>query len=165
MGGSARPSMASVQRSLIVGILVGLLLGCGLGAGLVGLYIRQNPPVYAGGAYPNELTTNYQDHYLAMVIDSYIVNQQLDLATNRLLTFDQATKIRELGRWSANYVAAGRAVEGQLVNDLAAKLRQAEGWSPEVIATEVGKLAAEYQNDPARQQAVNTFGAALGVVP
>lgn len=161
----SRPSIKSVQRTLIVGVLVGLILGCAIGAGLVGLYIQQNPPVYSGGAYPNELTKNYQDHYIAMVIDSYLVNRQFNLAQERLKTFDPATKIKAMGKWSVTYTTNGQAAEAQAVLELATKLKQAENWSPDVIAAQVGQLAAEYQGDSAKLQAVNAFGANLNVVP
>lgn len=160
-----RPSIKSVQRTLIVGVLVGLILGCAIGAGLVGLYIQQNPPVYAGGAYPNELTKNYQDHYIAMVIDSYQVHRNFADAQNRLKSFDPATKINALGRWSVAFTTNGQAAEAQSVNELAANLKAAENWSPDVIAAQVGQLANEFQGDSARLQAVNAFGANLNVVP
>ncbi len=165
MSVSTRPSIKSVQRTLIVGVLAGLILGCAIGAGLVGLYIRQNPPVYAGGAYPNELTQNYQDHYIAMVIDSYQVNRQLNLAQERLKTFDQATKIQALGKWYVAYTTNGQAPEAQAVAELATNLKTAENWDPNVIAAQVGQLATESQGDSARLQAINSFGATLGVVP
>ena len=85
MGESTRPSVQSVQRSLLIGILIGIIFGCVIGAALVGLYVWQNPPIYAGGAYPAELTESYQDHYLAMAIDSYIVNQQADVALGNVI--------------------------------------------------------------------------------
>ena len=163
--GESRPSFQAVQKSLILGAVVGFLLGCVIGAGLVGLYIRQNPPVYAGGAYPNELTPNYQDQYLAMVIDSYIVNRQPELAQERLKTFDAATQIRALGRWSAIYVASGRATEAQAVNELAVALKNRENWSPETISAVASELATEYQNDSAKAQAITSFASALGQVP
>jgi hypothetical protein len=55
MNGS-RPSIQSVQRSLIFGVLAGLIVGCLVGAGL-GLYYawKVNPAVYGGGSYPAEL--------------------------------------------------------------------------------------------------------------
>ncbi len=165
MSGSTRPSFQAVQRTLVMGALIGLILGCVIGAGLVGLYIRQNPPVYEGGAFPSELTENYQDHYMAMVIDSYIVNRQVNLAQERLKSFTAAEKIRALGRWSANYVANGQAVEAQLVNELAAALKAAENWSPETISEVAQGLTALYQGDPARIQAITTFTAQLGQVP
>jgi len=163
--GESRPSFQVVQKSLLLGAVVGILLGCIVGAGLLGLYLRQNPPVYAGGAHPNELTANYQDHYLAMVIDSYIVNRQPDIAQERLKTFDEATKIRALGRWSAVYVAGGRAAEAQAVNELAGALKNAENWSPETISAVASELATEFQGDSARAQAVTSFASALGQVP
>jgi hypothetical protein len=157
--------MKSVQRTLIVGVVAGLIFGCAIGAGLVGLYVWQNPPVYAGGAYPNELTENYQDHYFAMVVDSYQVNQQLSLAQERLKTFDPATKSDSLGRLFVTYTINGQAPEAQAVIRLATELKTAENWDPNVIAAAVSGLAAEAQGDSAKLQAVNSFGATLGVVP
>jgi len=165
MSVSDRPSMQSVQRSLLVGLLIGLILGLIIGAGIVGVYIRQNPPVYSGGAYPNELSPNYQDHYLAMVIDSYIVNRQADVAKERLKTFSEAQKIKALGRWSAIYVAGGRAAEAQAVNDLAVALKDAEGWSPETVSQAASELATEFKDDGAKAQAITTFANRLGQVP
>jgi hypothetical protein len=167
MSESERPSIQSVQRSLLIGILVGVVFGCVAGAALVGIYVNQNPPVYAGGAYPAELTESYQDHYLAMTVDSYIVNQQSDVALERLKTFDQQDKIRVLGERSAAYVAAGRGVEAQLINNAAVALKSTEGWDDNAVKIVVGELALEYQSDPAKAQAINTFSAQLlqGQVP
>jgi hypothetical protein len=138
-----------------------------IGAALVGLYVWQNPPVYAGGAYPAELTESYQDHYLAMAIDSYIVNQQADVALERLKSFEANEKIRILAERSAAYVAAGRGVEAQLINNAAVALKSSEGWDENTIMAVVGDLAIRYQTDPARAQAINSFSAQLlnGKVP
>ncbi|MBN1995669.1 MAG: hypothetical protein JW953_23480 [Anaerolineae bacterium] len=163
MAGS-RPSIQSVQRSLIIGVLAGLIFGCIAGLVFSYLYIRLDPPVYQGGAYPEELAPGYQSHYLAMVVDSYIVNHDEKEAQRRLQTFDQATKIRVLGERFTVYVANGQAVEAQAVSDLAGQLKNLEGWSAETISAEVGKLAAEYQGDSAKMQAVTSYGAALNVV-
>lgn len=165
MSASTRPSMQSVRKSLIVGLIAGLIFGCIIGAALVGIYIRLNPPVWEGGAYPAELTDNYQDHYLAMVIDSYIVNRQVDLARERLKTFDDEEALRALGRWSATYVANGQAVEAQVVNELAAALNVAEAWDPQMVSRVAQDLSAEYTGDNARIQGITTFFAQLGQVP
>jgi hypothetical protein len=163
---SVRPSIQSVQRSLLFGILGGAILGCLLGAALVGLYIRRNPPVYQGGAFPSELTDAYQNHYLAMVVDSYIANQQAELAADRLKTFDQRRKIMVLGERSAAYVAAGRGPEAQLINNLAVALKSMEGWDEATIQSAISELSTTYQADPARSQAISTFSAQLlGQVP
>jgi hypothetical protein len=111
------------------------------------------------------LTKNYQDHYIAMVIDSYAVNRDVSLAQKRLQEFDQATKIRALGQWSAAYSTAGRGPEAQAVNELAVNLKQAEQWDPNVISTEMGQLATAAQGDSAKLQAINAYGAVLDVVP
>ncbi len=161
MSDATRPSMQSVQRSLFIGALIGLVVG--LVVGIIGsiIYVRLNPPVYQGGAYPNELTSAYQKHYLAMVVDSYIVNQEQQVAQERLKSFDAAAKIQALAERSAAYVAAGRPAEAQLINDLAVKLKSAEGWSDDAIKSVVDDLTARYQTEPARAQALGTFNAAL----
>lgn len=165
MSGSTRPPIQAVQRSLIVGVLAGLLLGCIAGLAFGTYYAWQvDPAVYSGGAYPDDLSPGYQANYLNTVIDSYIINRQVENAQQSLREFDQSTKIRALGRRAAEYAAVGRATEAQAVNDLAVALRDTEGWSPETIAAEVGTLAAEFQGDQARTDAINNFGAALGVV-
>lgn len=165
MSASTRPSMQSVRKSLIVGLIAGLIFGCAIGAALVGIYIRLNPPVWEGGAYPAELTENYQDHYLAMVIDSYIVNRQVDLARERLKTFDDEKVLRALARWSATYVANGQAVEAQLVNELAAARNVAEPWDPQMVSRVAQDLSVQYAGDNARIQGITTFFAQLGQVP
>ncbi len=166
MSESSRPSIQSVQRSLIIGAVVGLLLGCAVGAGLVGFYIRQNPPIYQGGAYPNEMTNAYQNHYLAMTVDSYIINRQPEVAEERLKTFSDPVQIRILAERSAAFVAAGRGVEAQLINELAVQLKESQGWKDDTIKSVVGKLAVDYQDDPARAQALGAFSAQmLGAVP
>ncbi len=166
MSESTRPSINAVQRTLIVGVLAGLVLGGILGLVLGLIYAwRIDPATYAGGARPNELTNNYQDHYIAMVVDSYAVNRDLSLAQKRLQSFDPATKIRALGQWSAAYSTAGRGPEAQAVNELAVNLKQAENWDSNVISAEMGQLATAAQGDSARLQAINAYGQVLGVVP
>jgi hypothetical protein len=100
-----------------------------------------------------------------MVIDSYLTNGQVDTARERLKTFDEATKIEALGRWSAIYVAAGRGPEAQAINQLAVQLSQLESWSPETVSSVAGRLAVEFQNDTARAQAITSFASQLGQVP
>jgi len=159
--------MQSVQRSLIMGALLGLILGCLIGGG-VGLYYawRINPAVYGEGAFPDDLAPGYKSHYLDMVVDSYIVNRQVDYAKNRLQAFSNKEVITALGERSVAFVANGQAVEAQAVNDLAAELSRANNWDPNVVvAAQVSTLAVKYQSDAAKSQAVNTFGASLGVVP
>ena len=110
----SRPSMQSVQRSLIMGIVLGLIFGCLIG-GAAGLYYAwmMNPAVYADGAYPNDLAPGYQSHYFDMVVDSYIVNRQASYAQNRLQSFSDAQVITALGERSVAFVANGQAVEAQ----------------------------------------------------
>jgi hypothetical protein len=79
--------MSSVQKTLGMGILIGLICGVLFGISAAALYIRQYPPTYQGGAYPSELTPAYQKHYMAMVVDSYIVNKSPNVALNGLKTF------------------------------------------------------------------------------
>jgi hypothetical protein len=160
--------MQSVRRTLLVGVLAGLILGCILGT-IAGTYYawQIDPAVYVDGAYPPDLAPGFQRHYLAMVIDSYVVNQEADVAAVRLQPFDQRTKIRALAERSAAYVAAGRGVEAQLINDLTVALKNSENWNEDTIKAVVSELATEYQSDPARGQAINTFSAQVleGQIP
>lgn len=164
---STRPSFQSAQRFLIIGILAGIIFGIILGFIISYVYITQNPPVYQGGAYPDELTEAYQNHYKAMVVDSYIVNQEPDVAVERLKRFDPYAQILILGERSAAYVAAGRGVEAQLINNLAVTLKNSQGWDDETIKGAIAELTERYQTDPARSQAISTFSAQLlnGQVP
>ncbi|MDX1520628.1 MAG: hypothetical protein R3264_03290 [Anaerolineae bacterium] len=168
--GTSRPSMQSVQRSLLIGILAGVLFGCILGTVFGTYYAWQvNPAVYSDGAFPSDLTNNYQDHYIATVVDSYTVNRNVEVANERLKTFDPTTQVRALGRRSADFVANGQAVEAQLVNELALNLKNQNAWSDEAIQGAISQLSTEYQSqgDTARSQAVNTFSADLldGAIP
>lgn len=168
MSESTRPSMQAVQRSLLIGILAGVLLGCILGTSLGAYYAwYRNPAVYAEGAQPKELTNGYQNHYLAMTIDSYIINQDVQVVQERLKTFTPRTKVLALGQQAAAYVEAGRSAEAQLINNLAVNLKGSEGWPDEVIKGVVSELSTQYQPYPARLQAINTFSAQLlgGQVP
>jgi hypothetical protein len=159
---STRPSFFRSQRFIAFGLVIGLLLGCALGSGAGLYYAWQMAPVsYQGGAYPSELTQAYQNHYLAMVVDSYLVNQQLDIAIERLKTFDTATQVRMLAERSASYVSAGRGVEAQLINTLALELRNRGNWDEATIQNVIADLTVEYQADPARAQAISSFSAQL----
>ena len=168
MGESARPSFQSVQRSLLIGILAGIIFGCILGTAF-GLYYawQVDPAIYSDGAFPSDLTSNYQGHYMATVVDSYIVNRQVNLALARLATLDDATVIRALGERSAAFVANGQAVESQLVNELALNLKNTAGWNDDTIKGVIGDLSTKYQQDNARAQAINTYSAQLleGQIP
>ncbi len=130
---------------------------------MVGFYIRQNPPVYQGGSFPDEMTAAYQDHYLAMVIDSYVLNPQQDvtLESERLKRFSPETKIYMMGKRAADYVAAGRAAEAQFIINLAQSLKETEGWNDDTIRKVIGNLTSQYQSDPARSQAISSFSAQL----
>ena len=160
--GTSRPSMESVQRSLVIGILAGVIIGCLLGL-LVGTYYAWNvdPAVYVDGAQPNELESNYQAHYIATVIDSYQVNRNVGEAQDRLKTFAPDEQIRALGQRSADFVANGQGVEAQLVNELALNLKSVNGWSDETIQNAVRQLSIENQDNSARSQGINTFSAEL----
>jgi len=99
------------------------------------------------------------------VSNAYLVDRLVENAQTRLQTIDDATVIMALGERSVALVANGQAVEAQAVNELAAKMSVANEWDPNVVAKQVSTLAVKYQNDAAKAQAVNTFGASLGVVP
>lgn len=164
---SNRPSMQSANRFLIVGAVIGIVLGCIGGLAASYMYVVYNPPVYAGGAYPSELTNSYQDHYLAMVIDSYLVNQQAEAASERFKAFTPARVVRVLGEWSAAYAANGRTAESQVINQLAVELNQSENWDSAMVADVLGQLQSQFEanNEPAKAQIITTLASQLGQVP
>ncbi|MCB0155673.1 MAG: hypothetical protein KDF65_12825 [Anaerolineae bacterium] len=160
--GISRPSMQSVQRSLVIGVLAGAVVGCLLGLVFGTYYAWQvNPAVYSGGAYPRELTAGYQTQYIASVVDSYIVNRNVDAARERLKTFSPAQQIEALGQRSADFVANGQAVESQLVNELALNLKSTSGWDDQVVEDAIARLSVASQADSARTEAVNAFSVNL----
>ncbi len=168
--GTSRPSIQEVQRPLILGVLAGVLFGCLLGT-VFGTYYAWNvdPAVYQGGAHPNEWNPEYQSHYIATVVDSYNVNRNANLASERMKIFDASTQIRELGELSTAFVANGQAAEAQVVNDLATALKGVNSWDDTTIQNVVAQLSTEISsNDPdgRKAQGLNTFSAdLLGAIP
>ncbi|MDM8532599.1 hypothetical protein QUF63_15625 [Anaerolineales bacterium HSG25] len=163
----SRPPLKSAQQFLIVGLLIGILAGCIGGSGFVYMYTNTTDLVYKGGAYPDELTTNYQDHYLAMTIDSYLVNEQLDQVEQRFQSFPPVPQIRALARQSTAYAASGRTAEAQMINGLAAQLKLSGGWTNAIIEPVLVDLSAQYQaeGNAAKPQALNDFSlVVLGAV-
>ncbi len=171
MSDSAKPSIQSVQRSLIIGLLFGVIFGCVAGIGLSFFYISNTPAKYVGGAYPNEMTNRYQDHYLAMTVDSYIIAPDAKVVQERLKQFKNEVKIATLAERSVAFAAAGRAPEAQLITSLAVELKEREQWNEDTIKNVLAGLSTTYQTDPekadpAKAQAVGAFSQQmLGVVP
>ncbi|MDM8529418.1 hypothetical protein QUF58_14585 [Anaerolineales bacterium HSG24] len=159
----SRPPFKSAQQFLGFGLLVGILVGCIVGSGIVYTFINTTDFVYVGGAYPNELTINYQDHYLAMTIDSYLANQQLDQVEQRFQSFPPVAQIRALARQSAAYAASGRTAEAQMINDLGIKLKTNGGWTNEPIKSVLADLSTQYQaeGNAIKSQALNDFSLAV----
>jgi hypothetical protein len=126
-----------------------------------------NQSVSEGGAYPNELTVNYQAHYLAMVIDSYIVNQQTEVARERFKTFSEQDKIEALVIQTVHYAIEGQSREAQLAIELAVYLGLVEEWKPETIKRIVTEASIKYGNqDEVAQQAIDEFASQLNeIVP
>lgn len=168
MSESQRPPLKSAQQFLIAGLLVGLLAGCLVGSAIAWFYIDTTRIVYSGGAHPDELTDNYQGHYLAMVVDSYVVNPQPEQARERLKAFRPVPIIRGLARQSANYAFNGKSAEAQTTNQLALYLKTEGQWSDQIIQTVIADLINQYRaaGDAVREQAVSDFSAVLlGAVP
>lgn len=114
-----------------------------------------------GGAFPRDLTPNYQGHYLAMVIDSYTVNQELYMAMDRLQTFPPSAQIKAMAFQFASYTANEQDREAELTKELAVRLKQTEGWKQETVEEVMRELLAEYQGNDDSQQALTTFSEAL----
>ena len=166
MSEEKRPPLKSAQQFLMIGLLAGLLFGCIGGSGLAWMYTSTSRIVYKGGAYPGELTAEYQKHYLATIIDSYVINRQVPQAQERLKSFTPVAKIRALAEQSANYAASGRVAEAEVINDLAMQLKAADGWQDDVIGKVIGDLSTQYANDAPHKQAIDQFSLKLlGAIP
>jgi hypothetical protein len=119
----------------------------------------------SGGTFPNQLTVNYQEHYLAMVIDSYVVNQQAEMAGERLKTFSEEDKIEALLMQTALYATREQSHEAQLATELAVYLALAEGWKAETIKKVLAKVSTEYGNqDEVAQEALDELAKQLNEV-
>lgn len=169
MSESTRTSFGSAQRFLLFGVLIGLVIGVCCGGLITRYYLTDvTRLVYSGGAYPNELTTAYQTEYLEVIGDSYVTNRNPALAAERLKAFDPVSQIRGLAARSADYAADGRAVEAQMMGQLAQQLKQqgTAGWSDDNIKTALADLATTYQGDALRGDTINQFSAQLiGALP
>jgi hypothetical protein len=154
--------MEAVQKRFVLVTLVAALVGCVLGL-FFGLYYawQVSPAVYSGGAYPGELTAGYQVQYIASVVDSYIVNRNVEAAQERLKTFSPEQQVEALGQRSADFVANGQAVESELVNELAVNLKSANGWDDKVVEDAIARLSLANQADSARSNAINNYSVSL----
>ena len=101
-----------VQIGAAVGLIVGLLLGWFV----LGWWIA---PVQWVDAEPGDLHPDWQNHYVAMVADSYLVTGDAQIARDRLKGFGEETLERVFGDVEATFERQGAARQAQAVRQLA----------------------------------------------
>ena len=121
----------SPLRPLIVGGLVGLVIGLA-----IGLFYAWNisPVTYAGGAFPHELSENFQKAYVGAVAEAYLANRDANKASARLSTFSEQQRVALLASVEADFRSNNLINEANGVADLAKQLQAQEGWSAEAVS-------------------------------
>lgn len=107
------------RRDVRIGALVGLVVGVLIGWFLLGWWLV---PVRWINARPSELHPEWQKHYVAMVVDSYLVTRDPQAAAQRLSDFSDAQKARLLSEVLAEFEARGGARQAQAARELAKAL-------------------------------------------
>ena len=121
----------SPWRPLLVGAIVGLVIG--LIIGLIWAWLI-DPVTYAGGAQPQELSEEFQQHYVGAVAGAYLTNRDVTLAAVRLRTFPVEEKVRLLAIVNTDYTNQVLITEAEGVGNLAQALQAQESWPPEAVS-------------------------------
>ena len=58
-----------------------------------------DPAIYTEGAYPNDLASGYQQDYINMVSNAYLVDRQVENAQKRLQSLYRQISINAIGKW------------------------------------------------------------------
>lgn len=99
------------RRDVQIGAIVGLIVGLLVGWFALGWWLA---PVQWVDARPSDLHPRWQEHYVAMVVDSYLLTGDRQTAEARLTGFDEGTLERVFGQVEAEFEQRGarRQVEG-----------------------------------------------------
>lgn len=152
-GRQFRPDMFR-QREVQVGALVGLVVGLLIGWFLLGWWLV---PVRWVNAPPSELHPDWQKHYVAMVVDSYIVTKDLEAAQNRLQDFDDQRLAELFREVTAEFRNRGATEEVRAARELARRLKigVSATVAPEGTATATGAAG------PTTTQPTSRWGSTL----
>lgn len=130
------------SRQARMGAVVGLIVGLLLGWFVLGWWLV---PVQWVNARPSDLHPQWQEHYVAMVVDSYLLTGDRQTAQARLEGFDEETLGRVLGQVEARFEQRGATRQAQGVRQLADLLDVSilPAGAPTAVATGVPTQAAE----------------------
>jgi hypothetical protein len=104
------------DRNVQIGAAVGLIVGLLLGWFVLGWWLA---PVQWVNARPGDLHPDWQKHYVAMVVDSYLLSGNSQIAQARLKGFDQANLGSLFGEVEAEFERQGATREVQGTRQLA----------------------------------------------
>jgi hypothetical protein len=113
---------SQIDRRVIISGVVGLVLGCLFGWMVLGWTVF---PVTWTNADPVDLRPAQKDVYVTLVADSYSVNQDANLARQRLAGFDKAELSDILARLIEENDKAGNAEEKGRLQNLATVMQVA----------------------------------------
>jgi hypothetical protein len=117
--------LSGAAIALVAGLIVGWLA--------LGWWLF---PVRWVNAPPADMQTNYKEHYVAMVADSYSLSQDLDVVKARLASFEEEELARIMGNLVHDYTEADLTSEAQRVQALARVLKVTPvAVSPTAVAT------------------------------
>ena len=125
-------------RKAVIALFVGLIIGIIVGLPILGWGLW---PVKWTDADPYDMRVDHKQEYVAMVVDSYALNRDADLAKKRLAGWNPNEVNEILGKLRAGYVATDRDVEAENVDDLTAVLRLGTTATPPAQPTATGELA------------------------
>lgn len=107
------------DRDVQIGAAVGLIVGLLLGWFVLGWWLA---PVQWVDARPSDLHPEWQTHYVAMVVDSYLLTGDAQAARQRLDTFDDETLESVFGEVEARFEQRGATRQARAAQQLADQL-------------------------------------------
>lgn len=156
------------SRDVQIGAAVGLIVGLLLGWFVLGWWLA---PVQWVDARPSDLHRRWQDHYVAMVVDSYLLSGDSQTARARLEAFDDVALGNLFGEVEAEFERQGATRQAQGVQQLADLLGVSivPAEAPTAFATEAPTQVAEVAATAAQPQATEgtsmvARGARVGLI-
>jgi hypothetical protein len=157
------------DRDIQIAALIAFIIGLLIGWFLLGWVIA---PVQWINARPADLHPRWQQHYIAMVVDSYLLTGDRATAEERLASFDDETLAQYFGEVQAEFEQAGATRQARAVSQLADQLgitivpverQTAEAGTPPAAAA-VAQPTAPAPEEPARRSVLNTLAMVCGIV-
>lgn len=158
------------DRDIQIVALIALIIGLLIGWFLLGWVIA---PVQWINAEPVDLHPQWQEHYVAMVVDSYLLTGDRATAEERLESFDDEALAQSFGEVQAQFEQAGATRQGRAVSQLADQLgvtivpverQTAEAGTPAAAGQVAQPTAPATEAQPAERPLLNSLVTICGIV-